>query len=303
MTSVEGAQMHRCLELEPDPRAASTARRWVRGLLHEVGRDELTETTELATSELVTNAILHARTDISVVVDIDGVDVVVEIRDGSALLPTPAEADGDAAGDLDLDTVPSVGNGLLILGAVTRCWGVRQEPGDGKAVWFVPAPDSGEALEPQTSGPSDRADLQDAVTVALVDAPVLPLWQETSRCRDLARELSLVALGEDDPTLRDVAHSFAEHLVLDDAGWSDLHDAHAAGRPSVSLRLQVERSQATRAVAFGALLDRLDALSRAERLLTVPASDDGCAVRRWVLCEIERQCAGAPPQPWPPRQP
>lgn len=288
--------MQRCLDLEADPRAASTARRWVRGLLHEVGRDELAETTELATSELVTNAMLHARTDISVVVDVDGVDVVVEIRDGSSLPPTPA---GEEPRDPDLDTVPSVGNGLLILGAVTRCWGVRQEPGAGKAVWFVPAPDSGEALEPQTSGQSDGVDLQDAVAVVLVDAPVVPLWQETSRCRDLARELSLVALGEDDQVLREVAHSFAEQLVIDDAGWSDLHDAYVAGRPSVSLRLHVERSQAARTAAFGALLDQLDALSCAERLLTVPATDDGRAVRRWVLSEVDRQYVGAPPEPWP----
>lgn len=287
--------MHRCLELEADPRSVATARRWVRGVLHEVGRDELTETTELATSELVTNAILHARTDISVVADVDGVDVLIEVRDGSPQLPMPVGADDS---EPDLDTVPSVGNGLLILGAVTRCWGVRQEPGAGKAVWFVPAADSGDALEPQTSGPADDSRPLDAVTVMLLDAPVAALWQEMSRCRDLARELSLVVLGDDDRSLQAVAHRFAEHLVTDERGWDDLLHAYAARRPSALLRLQVQRARAELATVFCDLLDELDELSSAERLLTVAADGDACAVRGWVLTEIEQQCAGLPPQAW-----
>jgi anti-sigma regulatory factor (Ser/Thr protein kinase) len=268
----------------------------MRGLMREVGHEELSETAELATSELVTNAVLHARTEISVVVNIEGADVWVEIRDGSGTglsAPVPRDVKVDA----DPVTVPSVGNGLLILGAVTRRWGVREEPGVGKAVWFIPAPRIGDPHPPSTRT-DNRARGEGAVAVTLLHVPVILLWTEMSRCRDLARELSLLRLADSHDHLTAIAERFLLTYVTDEDGWQALHDAYVQGRSSVPLRIRVERSRAAQIPGFGELLAQLDELSRAGELLTIPATAPARAVRTWVLGEIERQVAGASPQPW-----
>lgn len=289
--------LQHCLELPSHPRSVAQARRWMRDVMRHVGREDLTETAELATSELVTNAVLHARTDISVVVDADGTDLVVEIRDGSAVAPTlPTIQPGETTADPV--TLPSVGNGLLILAAVTRSWGVREEPGVGKAVWFVPAPDSGDPLAPLSSTDGEPRGAGEIFTVLLRDAPILELWTEMSRCRDLARELSLVLLGgTQDPALAD-AQQFMRDYVTDEDDWRGLRDAYARSESATTLHMCVQRSRVGFSSGFEALLDRLDDLSRADDLLTVPASDRASAVRSWVLTEVVRQDAGQAPQPW-----
>jgi hypothetical protein len=47
------------------------------------------------------------------------------------------------------------------------------------------------------------------------------------------------------------------------------------------------------------LLDEADAFCREGTLLTLAASDDVVAFRRWYLGELTRQVGGAAPQPWP----
>lgn len=288
--------MQHSLELEPEPRSVTAARRWMRGLMRDVGHEELIDTAELATSELVTNAVLHAGTEISVVVNVEGADVLVEIQDGSetGLLPPvvlPEEATSDPA------TVPSVGNGLFILSAVTRSWGVREEPGQGKAVWFVPAPTSGDPQLPSTPT-NGRARGEGIVAVELLRAPVIMLWNEMSRCRDLARELSLLLLSGQRNSLTALAEQFLHSYVTDEDGWQALHDAYVEGRTTATVPIRVRRARAGLVPGFDELLARLDELSRTGALLTVPAPAPGRAVRAWVLGEIERQVTGVPAQPW-----
>ncbi len=51
----------RTLELEPAPASAGAARRLVREVLVQVGREQWRDAAELAVSEIVTNAVLHAQ--------------------------------------------------------------------------------------------------------------------------------------------------------------------------------------------------------------------------------------------------
>ena len=79
----------------------------------------------LCVSEIVTNAVLHARSDVHLVVRrLDGV-LRVEVADGDPTLPTPQ------------DPPPSVptGRGLRLLAALSERWGVDGRT-DGKTVWF-----------------------------------------------------------------------------------------------------------------------------------------------------------------------
>lgn len=88
----------------------------------------------LATSELVTNAVLHARTELDVVLRVAGEVIELTVRDHNTELSPPriASRGTDSTG----------GRGLLLVHAVCDEWGVSQH-GDGKDVWLrVGAPSS-----------------------------------------------------------------------------------------------------------------------------------------------------------------
>jgi anti-sigma regulatory factor (Ser/Thr protein kinase) len=89
---------------------------------------ELVELTVLLTSELVTNAVVHGRDPIQLLVVVDGERLRVEVTDGEPRLPDgpgkPAEQDES-------------GRGLLILDRLADRWGSHPRPTPpGKVVWF-----------------------------------------------------------------------------------------------------------------------------------------------------------------------
>lgn len=120
--------------VSPDPAEVGTARRFVADTLNEMNcPPTLIEAAVLLTSEVVTNAVLHARIgeprpDIGLtVVANDGV-VRVEVRDESPTMPRPGQHDPDALS----------GRGLLLLDALASDWGADPDGdgGSGKLVWF-----------------------------------------------------------------------------------------------------------------------------------------------------------------------
>jgi anti-sigma regulatory factor (Ser/Thr protein kinase) len=119
---------HTRLELPAQPSSPRHARHFVGDVLrdHGVRSGDVVDAALLLTSELVTNAVLHAAGTINVEVDIDLRGVRVEVADGTAGAPQPQPADPD-------DTS---GRGLHLVAAMARAWGVEQAPADGKVVWF-----------------------------------------------------------------------------------------------------------------------------------------------------------------------
>lgn len=112
------------LQLDPVPRAAALARRFVRS--HAPGLPEETaESLELMTSELVTNAVLHARTPLQVEVLLASRSVVVGVHDLDLVTPLQnpyADREG--------------GWGLSLVDVLAQSWAVARHPGGGKTVWF-----------------------------------------------------------------------------------------------------------------------------------------------------------------------
>jgi DNA-binding NarL/FixJ family response regulator len=109
-----------------DPRSAGEARRFVASTLEEWRLGPLLETVTLLTSELVTNAIVHAGSEVDVVVRLTGESARVEVTDRSDAPPaprTPAEEE-------------SSGRGLALVEALARRWGTRRLVSGGKTVWF-----------------------------------------------------------------------------------------------------------------------------------------------------------------------
>ena len=87
------------------------------------GLAEITFTTELIVSELLTNAIRHAEPPIQLRMILDGA-LNCEVSDGSSTAPHLRRADR-----YDED-----GRGLLLVAHLSECWGSRHTR-TGKTIW------------------------------------------------------------------------------------------------------------------------------------------------------------------------
>jgi anti-sigma regulatory factor (Ser/Thr protein kinase) len=103
------------------------ARRWMVEICETSDLDELSDNAALLVSELVTNAVLHARTGCVVVAEVDGDSLRVEVIDGAG--DSAAVAPGGARLSAE------GGRGLVIVDVVATAWGV-DEHSAGKSVWF-----------------------------------------------------------------------------------------------------------------------------------------------------------------------
>jgi len=97
----------------------------VRAALADCASPEVRETAELLTSELVTNAVLHARSDLTVHVCQHDDVVRVAVDDGSDASPRPRDPDAGSLG----------GRGLPLVETLAARWGWEPLPA-GKRVWF-----------------------------------------------------------------------------------------------------------------------------------------------------------------------
>lgn len=111
--------------LPSSPRSAAAARQLVNDTLTGTSAQGCADLTALLTSELVTNATLHARTPVEVRVSVSGAVVRVDVSDGSTWLPVMFASPGDALS----------GRGLHIVQSLATRWG-SDATGRGKTVWF-----------------------------------------------------------------------------------------------------------------------------------------------------------------------
>jgi anti-sigma regulatory factor (Ser/Thr protein kinase) len=113
------------LALRPVPASAATARQFVNDTLGGWGCDALSEAARLLVSELVTNSVLHARTDVELVVRLRRGGVRVEVHDASPVAPVVRRYEDEAM----------TGRGLALVDQLASRWGVESR-GGGKTVWF-----------------------------------------------------------------------------------------------------------------------------------------------------------------------
>jgi anti-sigma regulatory factor (Ser/Thr protein kinase) len=117
------------LEVGPDPAEVGRARRWARSRLVGSGIEDdepLAETLILLISELVTNAVVHARSTVTVDLAVtDDGPVLVRVHDESPVRPIARRHHADRPG----------GRGLHLLESLAARWGVEQT-GTGKSIWF-----------------------------------------------------------------------------------------------------------------------------------------------------------------------
>ncbi len=113
------------LPLPARPSASRQARHWVVDRLAEMRLEPLADAVELLTSELVTNALIHAGTPMVLRLRPAGAGVEVEVHDGSAMPPARRHYSSTA----------TTGRGVEVLDSLADEWGWRPDV-DGKTVWF-----------------------------------------------------------------------------------------------------------------------------------------------------------------------
>lgn len=114
------------LVVPPDPVSPARARRFVRDALAARGLPrDMVDLAVLLASELTTNAVLHARSDIVVTVRLRAECLRVEVADENPRLPSPTFVSVDALS----------GRGLHIIERVADSWGIDRHD-EGKVVWF-----------------------------------------------------------------------------------------------------------------------------------------------------------------------
>ena len=114
------------LELKPERANVALARRFVIDAVHRLGMEQLSDVVELLASEVVTNAVLHAGTELHVRVLQANGGVRIEVSDGAGGAPTRRHYSAEAA----------TGRGMGLVEALASDWGTTAQ-GGGKTVWFT----------------------------------------------------------------------------------------------------------------------------------------------------------------------
>ena len=115
------------LRLAPHPTAPRASREFVTRTLVDWRLTRHIPAACLVTSELVTNAMIHAGTDIDLTVSEHRRAIRIGIRDHSPDLPI--EGSDDVSGDH--------GRGVAIVAGLSSAWGVLPHADGGKTVWAV----------------------------------------------------------------------------------------------------------------------------------------------------------------------
>jgi PAS domain S-box-containing protein len=286
--------------LPPQPASVAEARQRVRDLLVAHGRDDLLDAAVLLVSELVTNALLHAATDIGVSATLDGEGLHVGVSDGSRHLPSRREY-GPTSG---------TGRGLLMLESMVDEWGVTQRR-DGKTVWFrlsAAEVHPHAASSPDTAHPQRLRSREKTVPVELRNMPLLlhAAWQEHAEA--LLREYLLVGLESDDTDpiqihadATDAIAVLEEHIPRAPVPMEPDRIMGDAIEPRVSAS-RLEVPVPVDSVSHFATLDRaieaaLD-LSQDGLVLTPPTQPEVQAFRRWLVRQVLDQANGGAAEPW-----
>lgn len=111
--------------LPPSDHSPARGRRFVRKVLVAIALPDVVDTAVLLANELITNAILHGRSEVELTVDITRAGVKVSAADMNSRLPVMQSTDEHA-----LD-----GRGIAIVNLLASSWGVTATEG-GKIVWF-----------------------------------------------------------------------------------------------------------------------------------------------------------------------
>jgi GAF domain-containing protein/anti-sigma regulatory factor (Ser/Thr protein kinase) len=296
------------LHLEPVVESTPLARHWVAAHLRDLP-SEVTGSATLLTSELVTNAVLHAATPMCVTLHVLPDRIRIDVADGNPAFPSIKEYGREAA----------TGRGLTLFDTLASNWGIQAVDG-GKIVWFELPVDYAVVPKGLSDG-SFRFDLTGVtraglhghpdpardVRVRLLGIPVALLQKSSEEYEALFRELRLMKERADSSPGSLALPERLSALVTEigtrfdglgpgmDETWQRAVDEKER---FFDWTLDLPQSAVVACEFYDALLDEADEFGLTQRLLTLPASPTSVAVRRWFLSELIGQLHGKAPVAW-----
>jgi GAF domain-containing protein/anti-sigma regulatory factor (Ser/Thr protein kinase) len=296
------------LHLEPVVESTPVARHWVAAHLRDLPA-EVTGCATLLTSELVTNAVLHAATPMCITLHTLPDRIRVDVADGNPAFPAVKEYGQDAA----------TGRGLTLFNTLASNWGVQAVEG-GKIVWFelpvdfpvAPTSISDGSFRFDLTGIT-RSDLHGAsggshdLTIRLLGMPVALLQKSSEEYEALFRELRL--MKERSGNAPEAPHLPERLAVLVSQigtrfnglgpGMDDMWQSAVDNKVEYfDWTLELPQAAVVSSEFYDAMLDEADEFGLSQRLLTLPASPTSVAVRRWFLSELTGQLHGKAPVAW-----
>lgn len=278
------------VRLLPSSDSAHLARRVVTEALTDYGRGDLVDDATLVVSELVANAVMHARTPMDLSIEAAGHGIRVAVSDGSHILPrwTPASPTATS------------GRGLILVERLATRWGAEPH-GGGKTVWAVlDAPTSNvEEATPEdllamwSDEPWPSHPAQATVEVTL-EIDVATMLASRAHTEDLNRELQLILLSErwrpaPPPVLQMAGRLSSANEDFYTARWQILDQTLRAakqGHARATLHLHLQPTDAAAASAWLAALDEADDLNNQGVLLLPPFPMQIVAFRKDYITHI-----------------
>ncbi len=287
------------ISLPADASSCPAARKFVVDAL-AAAPDEIRTSAGLLTSEAVTNAVLHAAGPIAIEVRQQGDRYRVEVRDAGRLPPAEKHYRPD-------DTT---GRGVQLLNRLATAWG-WQPTRSGKVVWFelARAGDGSVVSSQQPYTPECDVDVTEpypsGVPVALLGAPVGAMIRAGAHYDAMYREFRFI-LELDDSKRRLVPGRLLE--LIEAMGSQFLgfgpkaertwEQAVHENRDHVDLYFHLPAEAAPFVEQYERLLEEADTYCQEAGLVTIAATPETMAVRRWAFGEVAGQCRGENPLPW-----
>jgi len=313
------------LDLAPETESVPRARRFVRDVLAAAGHDAgIVDAAELCTSELVTNAVLHARTEVQVRVEDLGAAIRLEVRDRSTVMPRRIVHSVRSA----------TGRGMEMVSLLARSWGVDLVDDRTKSVWCEltttpAAADPADVDDILAAWPDDEEDLLlgiDAVEANHVPAPAPDVRTRAGdssrtgvvlqgypvrlgiRAREhsaaLLRECALLSHAGTSSTAPDRLVELAQHVTSAFSGELAIveqqrDEALARGEATVDLRYPGVRGTREVVESWREIMDELDRYAaEGTALLTQETPPELLELRNWTVDEFIGQLDGRAPRPW-----
>jgi len=282
------------VHLAPVPESVHLARRAVADALLELGRDDLLDDATVVVSELVANAVIHARTEITVGVKASGVGVRLSVADASDKFPrwTPVRPTATS------------GRGLLMVQRLSATWGVEPLQDSGKVIWVqidhasaaTAEDEDRDLLDLWGSEPWPSHHLPDEGIEVAVDIDVQAMLDSRAHTDDLVRELQLTLLdsGSEARTglvalAGQLQRANEEFYEPRRQMYNQTVSAARHGNDQTTLHLVMHEADAKAANRWLAALDEADALTASGVLLLPPFPPEMTAFRRRYIASIVEQ--------------
>jgi anti-sigma regulatory factor (Ser/Thr protein kinase) len=273
----------------------------------------------LTTSELATNAVLHAGSSLSVCVRRLGKGLRIEVSDSNDHLPV---VDAERPEEL-LANRSMTGRGLAMVAATADRWGADPLPGGGKVTWAElgtgrrlvasePPPAFPPHPKPVTlSNTARAAGVTSAMAVTgggrkvqLIGVPVQLVVESARHFADLEREIRVMAMDRSGPEELKGVFAAGRQISARVDPWRrvdrDLVAAAAArGDERLDYEIEVPPDAADLVERVTSLVQRLRSSLFRRHFLTGLPRAEVLAYQRWYRDEVLAQLAGRAPAPCP----